>query len=271
MPALLEGWALAVEDEPLISSGGTVRFVRRYEEPLVLKVARPDEAAQGAALEHYAGEGAVRLLARDGVAMLMERAQPGRPLSALAMQGQDEAATRIIARLIGRLHRRPPPDHGFPTVEDWGGGFQRVRPMAVARGADAGLIDAAGALYQTLCASQGERFLLHGDLHHGNVLWDRGRGWLAIDPKGVVGELAYETGAMMRNPGQNPRRFADAQVIQRRAGQLSEALQAPAARILDWCFSQAVLAALWFVEDGGNAALAWEMARASRPLAPGAG
>jgi streptomycin 6-kinase len=38
------------------------------------------------------------------------------------------------------------------------------------------------------------------DLHHYNVLSDSGRGWLAIDPKGLVGEVEYEVGAAIRNP-----------------------------------------------------------------------
>ncbi len=54
-------------------------------------------------------------------------------------------------------------------------------------------------LAQELLLSQGEPVLLHGDLHHYNLLQHQDT-WLAIDPKGVVGEREFEIGAFLRNP-----------------------------------------------------------------------
>src|SRR5207244_1723119 len=74
-------------------------------------------------------------------------------------------------------------------------------------------------VYSDLCGSQRHRQLLHGDLHHYNVLFDARRGWLAIDPKGVVGELEYEVGAALRNPYEAPELFLEPSTIERRVEQ----------------------------------------------------
>jgi streptomycin 6-kinase len=106
--------------------------------------------------------------------------------------------------------------------------------------------------------------LLHGDLHHYNVLSDRARGWCAIDPKGVVGELEFELGAALRNPIDRPDLFAKLDVVERRLDQFGLALGIDVSRARGWCFSQAVLSAIWSLE-GGHAAeadAALQLARA---------
>jgi streptomycin 6-kinase len=113
-------------------------------------------------------------------------------------------------------------------------------------------VDRAGALFAELAASQGERRLLHGDLHHGNVLWDDRRGWLAIDPKGVVGEPAYEFGAALRNPDAAPTLVASPAVARRRSHIIADRLGLDRRRVLAWGFAQAVLAAVW-AREGGDA------------------
>ena len=258
-------WRLEADGAHVQTVDGAVLFVRRGAERLVLKRVGNDERAQPRVLDHWSGQGAVRLLEQADEVMLMERAWPGRPLSELVFEGRDNEATEVVCSVISALHNDPPPD-GFRTVEDWGEGFDRVRRQALAGGAAGDIIDLGQRVYADLCASQGERFLLHGDLHHDNILEDEARGWLAIDPKGVVGELAYETGAMLRNPGKDPDVYADPAVIARRTAILAGRLGLDAARIIGWCFAQAVLSALWCVEDGLNAAPAWRMAGATRPL-----
>ena len=259
-------WGLIAETTPERTATGVVQMVRRGDERLVLKiVTHEDEASQPEALAHFSGHGAVRLIEHDPPAMLLERAWPGTPLSSLVTGGRDEEATAIVAEVIQRLHRTPAPA-GFRTVEDLGLGFDRVRDQALAAGADAALLDRAQSLYDELCASQDERVLLHGDLHQDNILQDERRGWLAIDPKGAVGEGAYETGAMLRNPGPDPALYADPRIIRRRCDQLAERRGYDPQRIIGWCFAQSVLGALWFIEDGLDPTLAWRTAQASRLL-----
>jgi streptomycin 6-kinase len=263
----LAHWSLTPDSLPQQTETSVVQFVRRGDERLVLKlVLHVDEADQRAALLHFAGRGAVRLVDWDGPALLLERARPGTPLVRLAHSGRDEEATAAAAEIMARLHGRAAPQEGMRTVEGWGRAFARVRETASLRGVEAELIDRAGGLYAELCASQGPRVLLHGDLQHYNILADDRRGWLAIDPKGVIGEPAFETGALLRNPVGELGLFASPTIIARRCAILCERLGLDPRRVLGWAFSQAVLSALWSIEDGGEPGQGVAMARACLPL-----
>ena len=159
-----------------------------------------------------------------------------------------------------QLWRTPPRRHPFPTVEKWGEGLKRLR-----RTFDGGsgpfpeaLIETAETLFTELIATSDEPVLLHGDLHHRNILSARRQPWLALDPKGVVGEAAYEVGSLLRNPmpellnAPHPRR-----VLAKRVDQLAEELGFERERLVNWGFAQAVLSAWWSYEDHGHG---WEPA-----------
>ena len=92
--------------------------------------------------------------------------------------------------------------------------------------------------------------MLHGDLQHYNVLFDSNRGWLAIDPKGVIGEIEYEIGAVLRNPSERPELFLSRWTVERRLKQLTIKLNLDFERALAWAFAQACLSAIWEIEDG---------------------
>src|SRR5262249_46590382 len=149
----------------------------------------------------------------DG-AVLTERLRPGSPLRELVMAGKDDEATEVLADVIAPMWRARAPAHTV-TVADWGEGFQRYR-LSEDRQIPAALVEIAAVLYAELCSSQRERRLFHGDLHHDNVLSDAERGWIVIDPKGVVGEVEYELGASLRNPIDRPEFYATAEIVQRR-------------------------------------------------------
>jgi len=204
-----------------------------------------------AALRHWRGRGAARLLGADEDAgmLLIERLRPGTPLHALP---DDEQATRVAARVMRQLWQPAPAVHTFPTIADWGRGFARVR---AACGGTSGplprrLFDAAEQTYAELSETAAPAVLLHGDLHHGNILAAERRPWLAIDPKGVVGEPAYETGAFLRNWRPDLlQSAAPREVLQQRIAVFAEELGLDAERIRLWGFAQAVLSACWSVED----------------------
>jgi streptomycin 6-kinase len=101
-----------------------------------------------------------------------------------------------------------------------------------------------------LLRSASEPVLLHGDLHHDNIL-QHGDNWVVIDPKGVIGEPAYEVAAFIRNP--IPELLAQsnaASIISHRIARFAEILELPEQRILEWCYIQSVLAWAWALEDG---------------------
>ena len=173
---------------------------RAGHQPVVLKVSRNhgDEWQSGDVLTAFQGKGIVRLLDHVGGAVLLERLSPGDSLATMAINGDDDRATRVLAEVVGRVLPGPPPS-ACPSVEDWGLAFASYEASGD-RQIPQALLETARHVYGQLCASQSTRRLLHGDLHHYNVLLDSSRGWLAIDPKGVIGEPEYEIGAALRNP-----------------------------------------------------------------------
>lgn len=224
--------------------------------PVVLKLGVPHKEIRTeiAALRAYAGHGSVRLLDADSAQglLLLERLTPGSVLTALASEAEDEEATTIAAAVMRQLWRPVPPDHDFPTVSDWAQGMQRMRahfgggvgPFPIA------LVEEAEALFDELLRSMAAPVLLHGDLHHDNILSAERAPWLAIDPKGLVGEPAYEVGALLRNLWPDRHTLSHpGRILERRIYQLSEALSLDRSRVRGWAVAQAVLSAWWCLED----------------------
>jgi streptomycin 6-kinase len=259
-------WHVTV-DQLFDTASSVVAFGGRDQQPVVLKVVKHpgDEWSSGQVLEAFAGRGVVRILEHAEGAVLLERLVPGRSLADGDL-GDDEV-TSILADVIGRMSPGPPPT-AAPTIESWGQGFEPY----LARGTPAipkSLVEAAHKTYLQLCASQATPRLLHGDLHHHNVLLDSHRGWLAIDPKGVVDEPAYEIGAALRNPCRQPELFAAPRTILKRVDCFARVLRLDTERILAWAFAQAVLAAIWELEDDGalNVGKGWiALANTIRPM-----
>jgi len=236
-----------------------VPAVRTDGTQVILKIGvpNPELSTEIEALLVYDGCGSVKLLDvdRDRGALLLERLRPGTSLLSMT---DDEEATHIAAQVMRQLWRPVPPDHPFPTVNRWAAGLVRMRkyfggttgPMPEA------LVEKAERLSAELFDSVADSVLLHGDLHHENILSAERQPWLAIDPKGIVGEPAYEVGALLRNV--SPRLFDQpqpSQTIARRVDILAAELGFDRTRLLGWGLAQAVLAAWWCIKDHGGG---WE-------------
>jgi streptomycin 6-kinase len=249
-------WGVVVGDTRETESSGIV-FGTCGNKPVVLKVVKQpgDEWRSGEILEAFDGQGVARVYEWAPGAVLIERLRPGNSLVELTLNGRDEEAADILAGVIQEMSTRASSmsplevPQACATVQDWARGFERY----VATGDDQipeDLVDAGQRVYSDLCASQRQPRLLHGDLQHYNVLFDADRGWLAIDPKGVVGELEYEIGAFLRNPFERPDLLLSLSTIERRVTQFVNKLQLDFERTLGWGFAQAVLSAIWEIEDG---------------------
>jgi streptomycin 6-kinase len=198
----------------------------------------------------------IELVAADpsAGAMLLSRVTPGTNLAQLA-RDDDRAATEAAAELIAEFPVAPASHVAFETTLHWGRGLLRV--AASRQRFDASLphalVGRAATLYQELTDADPCHYVLHGDLHHFNILCDQDAGWLAVDPKGVVGPRAYEVGALLRNPGPELARWPNLLTVMRdRIAILSERLGVDRATIWGWGFSQAVMAAVWADEDGDD-------------------
>jgi streptomycin 6-kinase len=244
-----ENWGVAV-DSVCETRGSLIAFGHRSAIPVVLKVVKRhgDEWFSGAVLESFGGRGVVRIYEHEGGALLLERLSPGHSLVDMCCRGEDEAATAIMSSVIATMSPTRIPD-GCPTVAEWGtafDGYLASNDHSISRS----LVLHAQNLFGVLADSQTRRRLLHGDFQHSNVLFDRERGWIAIDPKGVAGEPEYETAAMIRNPAEAPVLFTDPSVIERRLRQLSSVPRLDPIRVLGWAFAQSVLSVIWDWEDG---------------------
>ncbi len=224
-------------------------FGRRDDRPVVLKVTKNagDEGRSGEVLEAFEGKGVVEIYDRTQGTVLLERLTPGTPLARIALDGNDDQATQILANVIRAMSPRPV--HTIPTVQDWAKAFERYVACGDTQ-IQRSLLLEAHRVYLALCRSQVRQRLLHGDLHHYNVLFDSSRGWVAIDPKGVLGELEYEVGAALRNPYERPELFTEPPAILKRVRTFAHELDLDPRRVLAWGFAQAVLSAIWMVEDG---------------------
>jgi streptomycin 6-kinase len=232
------------------TESSVIAYGRRGTEPVVLKVVkqRGDEWRSGEVLDAFGGEGVVRVHEYVDGAVLLERLDPGGSLVEMAVNGEDDEATRILADVISRMSPRRSVD-GCPTVEDWASSFERYASSGDTQ-IPRHLVADAHRLFVELCGSQTQPRLLHGDLHHYNVLFDSRRGWLAIDPKGVIGEIEYELGAAIRNPYQRPTLFVRRSTVERRLTCFASKLNIDGGRSLAWAFAQAVLSVIWWIEDG---------------------
>ena len=212
--------------------------------------------AEAICLDSYGGQGAPRLLMHDSDrgAVLMERVVPGTNLTGIP----DHEAVAAVVEVMQKLHRATVPERSLPTVKEWGLGFDRLRQAfdGATGPLPTGLVGEAHQIFNQLTDSMGPVVLLHGDLHHENLLDGGERSWMAIDPQGVIGEAAYEVGAFLRNPAPAVFDWPDLARRQReRIFAFSDQLGIPHQRIAGWGFSQAVLSAIWSIEDHGGG---WE-------------
>lgn len=253
----LARWALTPEGPPVFTASGALLPVRTPHGPGMLKVAVSAEERRGNALMvWWAGEGAARVLADDAASgtVLLERAEDPDALTTLALSGHDARATRILCEVGTRLHavrRDAPPD--LVGLDVW---FGALGPAARTSG---GVLHDALAAARSLLKGPRDVTVLHGDLHHGNVLHFPRRGWLAIDPKGLLGERGFDFANILCNPtaalATAPGRLVDATAV------VSAATGLEFARQLRWTLAYAGLSAAWTLQDGGDPALALTVAR----------
>jgi len=214
--------------------------------PIILKLGLDHEALnrEAFALKCFAGHGVVKVLAEDKGMLLLERAVPGTSLKSYFPTNENESI-EIACRVMQKLHKANIPiTHNFPHIKDWLAALDRDWPIPDA------YLKKARSLRDRLMQSPAPEVLLHGDLHHDNIL-QNGNDWLVIDPKGVIGEPAYEVAAFIRNPIPELLNHVDATtIIHNRITYFAEALTLHSGRIIDWCFVQAVLAWVWALEDG---------------------
>ena len=248
---LARAWHVTIE-RIVVTRAALVGFGVRQRDHVVVKVVSfpHDEWNGGAVAAAFCGSGVVRVHEHVPGAVLLEQARPGTPLTEVVRAGRDDEATNILARVVESMMAVSPSTAGHVTAEHWGAGFRRYLASGDQR-IPTGLVEEARERYIELCGTQTQVRLLHGDLQHYNILLDVDRGWVAIDPKGVVAEVEFELAAGLRNPHGVPELYTTF-AIERRVGRLVDALAIDRDRVIAWAFALAVLSAIWTIEDDGD-------------------
>lgn len=241
-------WQLVEDGAVFHTPSSVLQPVLAQGKPAMLKMAKCAEERRGAAVMHWwQGEGAAKVLALHGDVVLLERACGSRSLAAMSKKGQDDTASRIICEVAARLHAHPyvksePNLPSLVPLEEW------FSALLVAGESQGGLLQESATVAMELLAAPQDLCVLHGDLHHDNVLDAGDRGWLAIDPKGLYGERGFDFANVFCNPD-----FA----VATREGRFEQQCTIVAAaaclelkRLWAWIAAWAGLSAVWHMSDG---------------------
>lgn len=248
---LSELWSCQPVGDPMHGGVALIVPVAIPETPAaVLKVSfpHPGNVHEPLALHAWRGNGAVRLLRRhdDRYAMLLERAGS---TSLAALQDTDEAV--LVAGDLSRRLAIPAPA-GCPPLQtqlaDWHAGLtQGIQDFP-------GLFDAGhvAAAIETIDSASptGSDVLLHGDLHAANILESDRGGWLVIDPKGYVGDRAFDAGMVVKwvavglLEGAPPEGFSDV-AVRRALDVFAESADLDRDRVRAWARVHALFGAYW--------------------------
>jgi len=239
-------WGLIPDGTPVFTPSSCLLPVRFNNRPAMLKVAKEEEESRGNRLmAWWNGAGAARVFAQEDDALLMERLSGDGTLAAMARSGSDDEASRIICNVAARLHapRRLPVPAMIPLAV-W---FEDLRSAADQHG---GIFATAAATARDLLSDSKDIAVLHGDIHHGNILSTEDRGWVAIDPKGLLGERCFDFANIFCNPDDDtaiaPGRLFRQVAVVAAAGQIEPV------RLMRWILAYAALSASWLLQDGAK-------------------
>jgi len=240
-------WKLIPDGNSFYTHSSLLQPVIFNNIPSFIKIPMSDEEKQGSRLMvWWDGDGAVRVLKHDENALLMERAWSDKPsLKEMVENGQDDEATLLICNVADKLHAysKPPPELMF--LQDW---FDDLWPAASQYG---GVLKACAVVATELFQSPQEIVVLHGDLHHENVLYTATAGWAAIDPKGLIGERGFDYANILCNPDQQT--ALEKGRLSKQAAIISKAVELDTIRLLKWVIAWAGLSASWMINDGEDA------------------
>jgi streptomycin 6-kinase len=246
-------WDLRLGDPFLLSYNYVCAATRADGTQAVLKVGVPNDelTSEINTLDMYAGKGACRLYECDPAngLLLLERLFPGTMLVELA---DDDEATHIAARVMKQTHRPVPQAQGFLSLRAW---FDELKGLRRLFNSGSGpfpekSLALAEGLIRELFEENRPQVLLHGDFHHYNIL-NSERGWLVIDPKGVIGAPEYDVCPYLVNPIE-PVPPDAIRRSQRRMAIFSEEVGFDLQRLRAWAICFSVLSSFWDMQEDGT-------------------
>lgn len=237
-----------IQPLPNLSFNYTTSATQSDGKTIIVKFCMPGPEADNEidALNFMRGEGIIKLINYDrnqGI-LLLEECFPGKTLANVVSERE---ATRIAANVIINIQKSISDELKFPSTLDW---FRRLESdIKCPPGFDSKNIEKAKRIAVELHNQAKKTVLLHGDLHHFNMLSAQRKPWLAIDPKGVVGPPEYECGAFLRNPIPQIATMPNLKKIMAdRIDIFAEVLGFDRQTIIGWGYSQAILAGVWCID-----------------------
>ncbi|VVC75628.1 hypothetical protein AQUSIP_09180 [Aquicella siphonis] len=237
-----------------------LKAVRHGNIPVILKISCDEKSLSSeiAALRYFHGRGCVRLVDEDisSHAMLLQQAIPGITLKSL-YPAQIELVMDQYAATMNKLLANPLPQHPqFDAIDVWLKVIDTMKSGSVQEH----LLQKAIILKNELLRSMGQQYVLHGDLHHDNIL-DNTEEWIAIDPKGIIGDAEFEAAAfdfIHASEMQNENHVRN--LFMTRTSLLAQKANLNPHRLRQWTFVRLVLSAAWSLEDDCDPGWAIRMA-----------
>ncbi|MBF4570199.1 phosphotransferase [Plantibacter sp. VKM Ac-2880] len=278
--AAVEQWGLVRDGDPIVTPSSRLLPVTHRGRPAMLKVPLVhEEALGGRLLAAWRGIGCAAVFAGDEHSVVLERAVGGHDLTSLTRAGDDLGAIAVLGSVLGVLHGAlaapTPTDAGaapataapataahdagdvvaeLPSLDEWFRALLFADATSLATLTD----DPASATFlargRTLArrllddTTRADTVVLHGDLHHENVLEFAPGDWRAIDPKGIVGHRAFDATAMLANPDRSTAQ--DPRLLEQRVELLRHSLGVDRSTILAWSVARSALSAVWSLQDG---------------------
>ncbi len=249
--SIADNWGLQVESPVTnLSYNYVLHVTDQNNHPYILKMGLPgfDFGNEIRTLQLYNGQGCARLVKADAErgAMLLEKLQPGTMLSE---EDDERVVIQNFCHVWEQIRRPLPNDSEFPTVFDWTSAFSRYQSNHASNNGPIPneWVQLANDYLHEIQQSTSENELLHGDLHHENILFSNERGWLAIDPKGVAGNRIFDVVSFMINhlfTKPDPE-----SVLKLRVDLISETLHLNRGLLLKAAIAMSTLYACWSVED----------------------
>lgn len=253
-PSFPASWNIEAAKQIADTPAGVVYAVTRGDgSPAVAKVLKKkvlEDSLRGADFIAWrAGVGCVELLERSDDILLMEHAGAETLRDVLFRDGDDDAATEIAADVLLTYHQpsQQPPPSSLLTLPRYFESLFRKAEQDRTYGVESIYVEAA-TLAQELIDRQRDVKPLHGDLHHENIMRS-GRGWIIIDPAGLIGDAALDVANMFSNPLDRFDLTRSEARIASMAAIFSKALQRDERVLLQYAFAYGCLSAAWHEED----------------------
>lgn len=258
-------WSLSNIQPVINMSWNYVAFAKQNDEPVVLKISADKESIhhEYQALQHFAGIGAITVIDFDSKyhALLLQKAVPGTLLKGNHSKNISDVINSY-ANVVRALRLTKAPKYTFHHARKLYEAIENIDDPRVPKH----YIDKAKHIRTWIFETTTDEYVCHGDLHLDNIIKHE-KQWIAIDPKGVVGEMAFEASAFdLLNDHETHAASQITTILTERIQQLASVLNLNEERLMAWIFLRTMVSIQWFLEDKGDPTKMLKMADHLYPL-----